>query len=182
MFGLDGFFGLGRASVTNPLNAAYRTKDDRFVQLVMLEADLHWPDLCRRLERPDLIDHPQFATMQLRATNAGACIQVLEAEFAKRTLEDWKTALASATGVWGVVQTPGELSGDPQVIANGYLTSAMATTGNKFPMVPNPVKFDGAILDPGPAPEWGEHTEAILGELGVDEERLLQLRISGAVL
>ena len=181
LFGIDRFFGLGRGSITNPLNAAYRTRDDRFVQLVMLEADLHWPDLCKHLDRPDLIDHPQFATMQLRAENAAACVAALEAEFRKRDLAEWREILATATGVWGVVQNPHELSQDPQVLANGYLTPALAATGNTFSMVANPVKFDGTTVDPGPAPEWGQHSEEVLSELGIDADQLLALRISGAV-
>jgi crotonobetainyl-CoA:carnitine CoA-transferase CaiB-like acyl-CoA transferase len=181
LFGIDRFFGLGRASITNPLNAAYRTSDDRFVQLVMLEADLHWPDLCKHLDRQDLIDHPQFATMQLRAENSAACVATLEAEFMKRDLAEWREILATATGVWGVVQNPHELSQDPQVLANGYMAPALAATGNTFPMVVNPVKFDGATVDPGPAPDWGQHSEEVLSELGIDAEQLLTLRISGAV-
>ena len=181
IFGLDGFFGLGRGSITNPLNAAYRTKDDRFVQLVMLEADLHWPDLCKHLDRADLIDDPRFATMQLRAVNAAECIRMLEAEFTKRTLDEWRKILLTTTGVWGVVQSPGEVGSDPQAVANEYLKPALAATGNTFPMVPNPVRFDDESLDPGPAPDWNQHTDEVLGELGLDSEQLLELKIAGAV-
>lgn len=182
LFGVDEFFGLGRKTVSNPLNAAYRTRDGRFVQLVMLEADLHWPDLCRRIGREDVIDRPEFADLAARAANAQECIAFLESEFAKRDLDEWKGLLAEATGVWGVVQSPRETVNDPQAIANGYVTRLTGITGTEFTSVANPVKFDGETIDAGPAPEWGQHTDDVLAGLGIGEEERLALRISGAIM
>ena len=60
LLGTDRFFKRERDEGTNPINAAYRTADGRFIQLVMLEADRHWPELCQRIGRPDLRDDPRF--------------------------------------------------------------------------------------------------------------------------
>ena len=51
-----------REPVGNPVVNIYRTKDDRFVQLVFLQSDRHWPELCAALGRSDLVDDPRFAT------------------------------------------------------------------------------------------------------------------------
>ena len=44
----------------NPVVGMYRTKDGRHIQLVFLEADRYWPDFCRVIGRPDLIDDSRF--------------------------------------------------------------------------------------------------------------------------
>lgn len=182
LLGQDEFMIADRRSVPNPIVAQYRTKDDRFVQLVMLEADLHWPDLCQRVGRPDLADDPRFGSMALRAENSAACVAELEAAFATRTLAEWKDALAEATGVWAPVQGPREIPDDPQVQANGYVRPRQSASGAEYLAVSNPVRADGLADDLGPAPEHGQHTEEVLLELGCSWEQIARWKDSQAIL
>ena len=46
---------------TNPLSGLYRTADDRYLSLVMLQPSKFWADVCRHIDRPDLADDPRFA-------------------------------------------------------------------------------------------------------------------------
>jgi crotonobetainyl-CoA:carnitine CoA-transferase CaiB-like acyl-CoA transferase len=183
LLGQDRFFKRERDEATNPLNAPYRTKDDRFVQLVMLEADRHWPDLCERLGRSDLAADQRFATMAGRREHAAACIAVLDEVFATKTADEWCDVLAGASGVWSLVQTAREAGHDRQARANGYVRDARSGEGAEYVSVSSPVRFDGA--DPGhvPAPGHGADTDAVLQELlGLGENELIELKIAGAVL
>src|SRR5436309_13506004 len=63
----------------NPIVNSYRTKDGRWLFLNMLQPDRYWPDLCRRIGRPDLITDPRFADGKLRFENRAECIPVLDA-------------------------------------------------------------------------------------------------------
>ena len=63
----------GRGPSVNPVVGMYRTKDGRHIQLVFLEADRYWPDFCRLIGRPDLIDDPRFSDLRARGENAEAC-------------------------------------------------------------------------------------------------------------
>jgi len=47
-----------RTKAPNPIWNTYRTKDDRWLWLSMLQADVHWPDFCRAIERPELEKTP----------------------------------------------------------------------------------------------------------------------------
>jgi crotonobetainyl-CoA:carnitine CoA-transferase CaiB-like acyl-CoA transferase len=167
----------------NPLVTVYRTKDDRFLQLVMTEGDKHFADLCRRVDRPTLADDPRFVDQSARTQNAAACIEILERIFAERTLEEWRDVLQDATGVWAAVQKPREVPLDPQVIANGYVRTRRDHAGREYLGVVSPVRVlsdpDG---DERPAPLHGEHTDEILLESGYTWDELLQLKIDGAVL
>lgn len=183
LLGSDRFFKREREEGTNPINAAYRTADGRHVQLVMLEADRLWPDLCRRIGRPDLVDDPRFATMASRREHAEACRAELDAVFAAHPLDHWCEALDGAEGVWTPVRTAREAAGDAQARANGYVAPATSAGGATYVSVSTPLRFDGDLPEPAPAPEHGAHTDDVLTELlGLTTDELLAHKVSGAVL
>ena len=51
----------GHADAPNPLVGTYRTKDGRYVQLMMLQLDKFYPEAMRAIGLPELIDDPRFA-------------------------------------------------------------------------------------------------------------------------
>ena len=182
IFGLDQMPPLERGAVPNPLVGYYRTKDNRFLILMMLQADRWWPDLVARLERPDLLDDPRFIDAAARFENKAECMATLEEVFAQRTLAEWREVLADAEGVWAAVETAGELIVDPQALANGYVREVVHSGGSTFRMVPSPIQFDETPPDLVRAPDHGEHTDEVLAELGLTQDELLQLKIDGAIL
>ena len=170
-----------RGAVFNPLTATYRTKDGRFLALVLLQADRHWTDFCRHLERPEWIDDPRYADAPARKANAEAFTRELEALFATRTLDEWRQQLATLDAPWAPQLSVRELREDPQVQANGYLTDVEGTDGESFKLVGNPCQFDEAVPTLTPAPECGAHTEEVLLELGLDWDEITSLRERGAL-
>jgi crotonobetainyl-CoA:carnitine CoA-transferase CaiB-like acyl-CoA transferase len=170
----------GRAAMPNPLVCTYRTKDGRHIQLMFLEADRYWADFCRVVEREDLLADPRYSDLRTRAENSAACMAELDALFAQRTYEDWKGVLAGLDAPWAPVQAVPELVDDPQVVANGYVADVEA--GGVAYQLPNvPVQFDGQPAQLRRAPEHGEHTEAILLDLGYEWDEIGALRDAGAI-
>jgi crotonobetainyl-CoA:carnitine CoA-transferase CaiB-like acyl-CoA transferase len=181
--GLDkGMPKMDRRMSPNPIVNAYRTGDGRWIMLIMLQSDRDWPDLCRHLDRQDLIDDPRFATSALRAENKGECVDELDRIFATRTLEEWKTALATTDGVWAPIQNPGELYVDPQVLANGYLPEVELGSGETCQLVASPVQFDEQAPTLRHAPECGQDTETVLLDLGLAWDEIARHKESGAIL
>ncbi len=184
--GLLGEQGLVRFTVDdmpNPLMNYYRTGDGRLIQLMMLQADRFWPDVCRIVERPDMVDDPRFANSKARFENRVECIQELRKCFSSRPLAQWRERLATTAGVWAVLQTPAEVLDDPQVIANGYLRPVKTADGSfTYNLVANPIQFDETPPDLVRAPDHGQDTDDICLELGLDWDQIIELKTSSVLL
>jgi crotonobetainyl-CoA:carnitine CoA-transferase CaiB-like acyl-CoA transferase len=170
----------GRLMV-NPLVGSYRTADGRHIQLVFLEADRYWADFCRLLGRDDLVADPRFVDLAARRANSDACVAVLEEEFARRTLAEWKELLGRFDAPWAPVQSVAELLTDPQVIANGYIGEVASDDGPTYALPAVPVQFDEQPPPLRRAPEHGEHTEAVLTELGDTWDEIAALKDAAVV-
>ena len=165
----------------NVLSHTYRTSDDRFVALCMLQADRYWPGFCRAAGRTDLIADPRFATAEMRRANVADCFAEMKALFASKTLAEWRDILARQDGQWDVVRHVGELHADPQVQANRYIQNVHCTAGIDIPIVSVPVQFDRAPMPIGASPDLGADSDAILASLGYDEEAVIDLKVRGVV-
>ena len=171
----------GRTAVVNPLTATYRTKDDRHVQLMFLQGDRYWAEFCRTVGRPELAEDARFLDLAARRTNAEACVAELDAVFATRTLREWKEILATMDAPWAPVQSIEEVVDDPQVIANSYIGEVSTEDGTSYRLPTVPVQFDGQPPELRRAPEHGEHTEAVLLELGYEWGAISELAESGVI-
>jgi crotonobetainyl-CoA:carnitine CoA-transferase CaiB-like acyl-CoA transferase len=171
----------GRYQMPNPLMLPYRTSDDRFVYLQMLAPDRFWPDLCKVLGQPDVATDPRFRDIDARRENSAECVNWLEGIFASRTLDEWRGVLADFPGEWVPSVRPGELADDPQVEANGFI-ARMQFEDFELPVVAPPVQFSTHLVRPTRAPEFGEHTEEVLLELGLTWEDLDGLKSRRAIL
>jgi crotonobetainyl-CoA:carnitine CoA-transferase CaiB-like acyl-CoA transferase len=171
-----------RSAPGNPIVNYYRTSDDRWVNLVCLQADRFWAELCRVIGRPELADDERFTDATVRSANSRACVAELDQVFAQRTLAEWKEVLSTFSGVWAPAQDVTEMYEDPQVAANGYLPEVTANDGTPFRVVAPPYQFDERPSQPpGPAPEAGQHTEEVLLSLGYQWDEITAYREKGAL-
>jgi len=170
-----------RNGTPNPLVNNYRTADDRFVALCMLQSQRYWEEFCRAIGHADLAEDPRFTTAEDREAHRDECVAQLDEIFATEPLAVWRERLALQEGQWDVVQKPSELLTDPQVVANGYVQSVDYRDGRSLKMVSSPMQFDRQPPVSGPAPALGAHSEEILQSLGYDEEAILDMKIAGMV-
>jgi crotonobetainyl-CoA:carnitine CoA-transferase CaiB-like acyl-CoA transferase len=166
----------------NPLHCMYQTKDGEWVAISMPQADRYWPNAMRVIGRPDLIDDPRFCSAELRARNA-ECTALIREAFASATVAEWRERLKELDGPWSIVQGPGDLHQDEQVLANGYIQKLDHPDGSDLALVAAPVQFDEESSWPNRrAPEHAEQTDEILMELlEYDIEKILNLKIDGIV-
>ena len=182
LFGMTQIPGGDRDQMPNPLMNMYRSKDGRFLTLMMLQSDVFWPDFVATIGHPELADDPRFKDAMVRFENRKECIATLDSIFAEKTFEEWREILSNAKGVWEPVETPGELLEDPQALANGYVGEITLDNGTSFRIVPSPLQFDETPPDLTRARGHGEHTDEVLLECGYDMEELIDLKVKGAIL
>jgi crotonobetainyl-CoA:carnitine CoA-transferase CaiB-like acyl-CoA transferase len=171
-----------QAKAGNPLLNQYRTSDDRWLSICLLN-DGWWPDFARHIDRPDLIEDARYATHDARATNAAALVAELNRVFAPHDFAYWRAALADMEGVWAPMQNSSEVITDPQALENGFVTRVDVDAETSYLVGASPAQFDerpvGALRG---GPGYGEHSDAILGEIGLDPAAIAGLRASGAVV
>ena len=163
-------------SPVNPLVGLYATSDDRYISFVMMQPTKFWADVCRHVDLPELADDPRFATVESIAANTSDAVELLTKAIAARTLAEWSERFATLAGPWAPVQDTLQAADDAQVRANEYVVRA-----GELELVANPVQFDVAAPQTGPAPGFAEQTDDILMELGLDWDRIIELKTAGAV-
>lgn len=165
----------------NPLVNNYQTKDERWLAFCCLQAGKYWAPMCDVIGRPELATDPRFADHASVMANSNDAIEILRAAFAERTLDEWRERLADFVGQWTVVQDTLEAAADPQSVANGYVQDCETATGTPFQLAAAPVQFDEQPAQAKRAPELNEHGDAILAELGLDWDAIVDLKVRGVV-
>lgn len=171
-----------RSMVQNPLWNSYRTKDDRWIQLGMLQPDPYWPGFCRAIGKPELENDPRFNSILVRRENCKELINIIGEVFATKTMAGWEKLFKENNVIYGRVQNMVEVTIDPQAIANDFFVE-MEHPAGKMKVVSSPVKFyqnPGRVR--GPAPELGQHNEEILLALDYSWDDIARLKEQGAIL
>ncbi len=170
-----------RFHAVNPLIDSYQAGDGRWFWLLLLQGDRHWPDLCRAIGREDLMADLRFANMGIRGLNAPALVEELDKVFATKTMDEWAEILDRHDVWWAPVNSINEVVHDPVAQEAGAFVEVDGPEG-PVPMVSTPVDFYGTPWQAqGIAPEFGQHTEEVLLELGYDWDQIVALKEGGAI-
>lgn len=158
-----------RAAAINPLVNHYVARDGRRMFFCLLDPPRDWPNLCRALELPELIEDARFTTAELRCANSAALIAMFDRAIARRDLEEWSAIFRRYDLIWGPVPSAAEAAQDPQMEANGVFAEMEA--GLKT--VQNPINVEGCEKrKPRMAPAMGEHTREVLRAAGYGDEEI----------
>jgi crotonobetainyl-CoA:carnitine CoA-transferase CaiB-like acyl-CoA transferase len=172
----------GRGAAPNPLFNFYRTKDGRWLHLIMLQPDRHWRTFCSAIGRAELVADERFATAVARFVHCRALIEILDPIFASRTLTEWADVLDRSECYWGRVQVVAEVIDDAQAEAVGAFRTVELPDGRPLRIVASPHGFSATPATvAGAAPELGQHTEEVLLEAGYTWEDIARLKDTGVL-
>jgi crotonobetainyl-CoA:carnitine CoA-transferase CaiB-like acyl-CoA transferase len=169
------------ATPPNPMISAYTAGDGRRFWLLGLQGDRLWPDLLRAIERPEWASDPRFESMAARFMNGELVIELNEV-FAAKPMDEWAAIFDREDVWWAPVQHAHDVVTDPQARAAGGFVSVPVEGGEPVEMVATPIDFGGTPWAPrSMPPEFAQHTEEVLLELGYDWDRIIELKELGAV-
>ena len=142
-----------------------------------------WAELCEAVDRPDLIDDDRFASNPDRVSNMDDLEAELSAVFRERPTDEWVELLAEDHDLpVGPVYDVPEALDNEQTEARNVIREVEHPALGTVPVVEHPLNYEHAEAGfEGPPPLLGEDTEAILRELGYDDEALASLRADGAI-
>ena len=132
-----------------------------------LQNEREWAVLCSQiLGRPELTADPRFATNTDRVANDGELTPIIEAALATLTATEVEARLDAAGIANARLRTPAEFAEHPQLAARDRWRD-VATPGGPVRSLLPPVTVPGREAAMGAVPALGEHTAAILAELGL---------------
>ena len=153
------------------------TADDRYISFVMMQPTKFWADVCRHIDLDDLIDDPRFATAESIAENTAdgrrdpaRGHRHPDAARVERTFRHPGRAVGAGAGhpAGGRRRAdPGQRIHRPRRANSNWSPTRCSSTS--------------AAPQTGPAPGFAEQTDEILLELGLDWDRIIELKTAGAV-
>jgi formyl-CoA transferase len=168
-----------RSTTVNPIVNHYVTRDRRRFITCCLDPKKDWPNLCRALDHPELIDDPRFRTPELRRANSAELVAIIDASVGSKDMAEWKEILRSNDVIWGPVPGTEQAARDPQMEVNGVF----AEIEPGLRTVANPLTIAGVEkTKPRMAPQVGEHTAQVLLSVGLTEEAIHGMFERGAAL
>ncbi|MET8814867.1 CoA transferase [Streptomyces sp. NPDC004549] len=171
-----------RSDPPNALANAYRTADDRWLLLAFANEHKQVPLFLKAIGRPEAAQNPKYADTPSRRAHAAEIAALLDKTFAAKPLAEWREVLDAAGLTYGVVQTIEEFAHDPQLVANRIVVPIDDGSASPPLTVDSPVRLDQARkVPPRPAPDLGEHTDAVLRDVGYDDRQITDLRTAGVV-
>jgi len=165
------------------LNATYRLYEAKESWVFLaVPTDSEWQRFCELATADALASDERFRTTDGRGEHDAELAEALTELFGTRHADEWETMLAPQ-GV-GCVRADESTAGgfflqDEHVRENGFVLEAEHANYGKYLRHGPVITFEGVADACGPAQLSGQHTDALLAELGYDDAAIAQLRADG---
>lgn len=174
-------FGAGHPSVV-PYNA-WKCRNGIWI-VIAANSQRQYENLCKRIERPDLITDERFKNNSVRVKNRKVLDKILADELVTRTSDEWMKILDGSGLAHGPINTVQKAMEHPQTVARDMIQEREwdALTGGQWKTIGPAVKFSEtkATVRALPA-QLGEHSEAVLQEAGYQEDEIEEMREAGVL-
>ena len=170
----------GNNHPTSIPTGVFKTKDG-YINLGVA-GQVIWKRFCDLVNRQDLRDHPDYAEAEARSRNRDALNQEIETFISEETSEHWVELLNKNGVPSGPIYNIDEAFEDPQVKHLEMAKTVIGHARGDMELVGQPIRMSRTPSSMTmPPPDYGEHTEEILKEMGLEAIEISELRESNII-
>ncbi|HET6743088.1 MAG TPA: CaiB/BaiF CoA-transferase family protein [Kribbella sp.] len=172
---------MGNENATSAPSGTFRTADGALN--IAANKQEQYVELCTLLGRPELVDDPRFGSREARKAHRAELREELEKTLSEQPAAYWDELLGESGVPVAPVLTVPETLALPQLAERQLLHTVEMPDGRdrELRVLGSSVHVDGSPVGPSTRPpRLGEHTEAILADLGYTPEQIAELRSQGA--
>ena len=140
-----------------------------------------WAPLMKLVGRPELIEHPQYATPEARLSHLDDCFAIVEQWTMQHHKLDAMRLLNEVDVPCGPILSMKDLYNDGSLRESGTLVEVQHPERGTFVTVGNPIRLSDNQVAVTTSPLLGEHTKEILDWLGYSAQEVESLRAEGTV-
>jgi formyl-CoA transferase len=170
----------GNNHPTSIPTGVFKTKDGHIN--IASTGQVMWERLCKAIQAPDLLAHPDYKSGALRSKNRDALNAAIEVKTAAKTSADWIALFNDAGVPCGPIYSIDQVFADEQVKHLGIAQTATKPNGEPQTFVGQPFALSRTpskiVATP---PQQGEHTDEVLKEFGFAESEIAELHAAKAV-
>jgi crotonobetainyl-CoA:carnitine CoA-transferase CaiB-like acyl-CoA transferase len=164
----------------NVRDLVYETTDGYITMAAI--GDDEWRATCKALGHPEWLDDPRFRTQADRIANADERFDLTGQALKTRSSAEWLQILDREQVPCAPILSPAQVIADAQVRHNGLIVEYQHPFAGRTRQTRPAARFERTPQEiRHPAPTLGQHTDEVLGELGLTRAELAALRSAGVV-
>jgi formyl-CoA transferase len=140
-----------------------------------------WKEICNVIGKPEWITDPDYATPHARLPRLMEIFAAVEHWTKTKTKFEAMAEFNKHDIPCGPILSMEELAAEPSLRASGTIVEVDHPTRGKYLSVGNPIKMSDSPTEVTRSPLLGEHTDQVLGELGLNAEEIAALRAEQAI-
>jgi crotonobetainyl-CoA:carnitine CoA-transferase CaiB-like acyl-CoA transferase len=150
--------------------------------LIGIANDNLWRRFCAAVGRDDLAADPRFATNADRVAHRAETVGLVQAIVREQTCDAWVALLTEIGVPCAPINTLRDVLEHPHTAARGMILDYAHPVLGALKTVAQPIAFEGVPRRvASPPPMLGEHSAAVLRELGYEEAEIADLAASGVI-
>ncbi len=151
--------------------------------LIGIANDNLWRKFCQAVGRNELAEDPRFRTSPDRVKNRAETVALVQDIVRTRTRDEWVALLLDLGVPCAPINTLKEVLDHPHTAARGLVLEYPHPALGSIKTIALPIVFDGEPRGPGsPPPMLGEHSRAVLQQLGYEDAEIARLASSGIIV